>query len=155
MWLELFFHLEFATHKLFYPLNLQNFELSTVYWNIFNFSTLITISFLAPFSLFHIFSFIVSSLLFLPHYLHSSFSSIIKYLTLSASASLLSYPLTRDGSYLIIHFKKVVRITCAGTLCVYDTCVETFWFRRNVWKPAVRLFLRMGPIIVSSGRKVA
>ena len=36
-------------------------------------------------------------------------------------------------------------------VCV--TFVETLWFRRNVRKPAVRLFLGMGPITVSNCRK--
>ena len=55
----------------------------------------------------------------------------------------------KRGSYV------TVRVTCAGTLCVCDTCVETLWFRRNVWKPAVLLFLGMGAITISNCRKVA
>ena len=33
-----------------------------------------------------------------------------------------------------------VRVRCAGTLCVCVTFVGPLWLRRNVWKPAVRLF---------------
>ena len=54
----------------------------------------------------------------------------------------------------VIELLVIVRVTCAGTLCVCDTCVGTLWFRRNVWKPAVMLFLGMEPITISSFRKI-